>query len=175
MKVFWARMPLEVGETYCAATKKGLCFIGSPNESFAQLEKWVNHRRGTVALVHEKRYLQPYLVQLNAYLRGEIEAFTIPIDLHGTDFQRMIWEALCQIPYGQTTSYRALAQIVGRPKAVRAVGNAVGANPLLYIVPCHRVVPTSGGLGGFRAGIALKEHLLTIEQESVGHGSWQNN
>lgn len=174
MDVYWGRISLVVGPTYCAATKKGICFIGTPNEPFEQLEEWVQKHLGSVRLLHEVERLDTYAEELKAYFKGEIQIFKSPLDIYGTTFQQVVWRALDRIPYGETTTYSEIAESVGNPKAVRAIGRAIGANPVLYLIPCHRVVPKSGGLGGFRAGVALKGRLLKIE-ESVGIERWENN
>ncbi len=83
----------------------------------------------------------------------------------GTDFQRSVWFALADIPYGETVSYAELARAVGRPKAFRAVGQANGHNPLPIVLPCHRVIASGGGLGGYGGGLELKEQLLALERE----------
>lgn len=166
MDIYWGQLPLEIGESYCAMTEKGLCYIGRPNGEFQELEQWVEKRFKQVKLVQEEAFLQPFIEELNAYLRGDIQYFTAPMAIYGTDFQKEIWRALCRIPYGETITYGELARMIDRPKAVRAVGSAVGANPLLYMIPCHRVLPKAGGIGGFRAGKSVKEQLLTIEEQS---------
>ena len=96
--------------------------------------------------------------------RRLIQHFDLPLAPHGTDFQLTVWRALRRIPYGVTVSYGALAQAIGRPKASRAVGAANGANPLPIIVPCHRVIGSSGKLTGFGGGLDTKAHLLALER-----------
>lgn len=90
-------------------------------------------------------------------------AFSIALSPTGTNFQQSVWSALREIPYGQTRSYKQIAEIVGRPKAVRAVGKANGANPLPILVPCHRVIGANGSLTGFGGGLAAKSYLLELE------------
>ncbi len=107
------------------------------------------------------------LTELHAYLQGKLRAFTVPVDLRGTDFQCDVWSAIASIPFGQTTSYGELAQSIGRPKATRAVGQATGANPVPIIIPCHRVIGSSGGLIGFGGGLPLKERLLGLERGTL--------
>jgi AraC family transcriptional regulator, regulatory protein of adaptative response / methylated-DNA-[protein]-cysteine methyltransferase len=85
------------------------------------------------------------------------------LDLHGTPFQMSIWEALQQIPAGKTSTYSEIAAAIGRPKAVRAVGTAIGANPVAYLIPCHRILRSDGGMGGYRWGLAIKKKLLEAE------------
>ncbi len=102
--------------------------------------------------------------QLDAYFAGRIQRFDLPLAPRGTEFQRRVWMALREIPYGKTCSYSALAAVVGAPRAVRAVGGANGRNPLSIIVPCHRVIGADGTLTGFGGGIDRKRFLLTHEQ-----------
>ena len=104
------------------------------------------------------------LEELHEYLRGERRAFDVPVDLRGTPFQMGVWDALCEIPYGETCTYGEIAATVGRPKATRAVGQAVGANPIPIVIPCHRVIGTTGSLVGFAGGLPLKERLLVLER-----------
>lgn len=103
------------------------------------------------------------LDQLEAYLAGERQNFDLALAAHGTAFQTSVWAALAEIPYGSTTTYAELAERVGRPGATRAVGSAVGRNPHLIVVPCHRVLRSDGTLGGYAAGLATKERLLRLE------------
>ena len=101
--------------------------------------------------------------QLEEYFAGRLQAFTVPLDLEGTDFQRSVWQALQTIPYGVTASYGAIAKKIRNPKACRAVGAANGQNPVSIIVPCHRVIGHSGQLVGYGGGISIKEFLLELE------------
>ncbi|MFT4248766.1 MAG: methylated-DNA--[protein]-cysteine S-methyltransferase [Pseudomonas sp.] len=101
--------------------------------------------------------------QLLDYLRGERTAFDLPLAPAGTPFQRLVWTTLAQIPYGQTWSYARLAQQVGHPTAVRAVGAANGRNPLPIVLPCHRVIGADGSLTGFGGGLPTKQALLRLE------------
>ena len=102
-------------------------------------------------------------MQLQAYFEGERQTFTLPLRLVGTAFQQEIWEVLRKIPYGKTCSYAAIAQQIGRPRAVRAVANAIGANPLSLLIPCHRVIGSSGNLTGYAGGLEAKRFLLAKE------------
>ena len=102
--------------------------------------------------------------QITEYLKGERKTFDLPLNLKGTDFQKQVWMALCDIPYGETRSYKQIAESIGNPKAVRAVGMANNRNPLLIVVPCHRVIGTNGKLVGYGAGIEKKEFLLRLEK-----------
>ncbi|MGE4430376.1 MAG: methylated-DNA--[protein]-cysteine S-methyltransferase [Sphingobium sp.] len=102
--------------------------------------------------------------QLAEYFEGTRTAFTLPLDFHGTAFQKQVWSALLLIPYGETRSYGDIARGIGRPTAFRAVGAANGRNPLSIIAPCHRVIGTNGALTGFAGGVEVKRHLLDLER-----------
>ncbi|MFD9536242.1 methylated-DNA--[protein]-cysteine S-methyltransferase [Streptomyces sp. NPDC060010] len=101
--------------------------------------------------------------QLTAYFAGELNEFTLPLRMEGTDFQRSVWEQLVRIPYGETWSYGQLADKLGKPGASRAVGLANGRNPIGIIVPCHRVIGASGGMTGYGGGVERKVKLLAFE------------
>jgi methylated-DNA-[protein]-cysteine S-methyltransferase len=105
--------------------------------------------------------------QLRLYFAGERKTFDLPLVLEGTDFQKSVWTTLQTIPYGETVSYKTLAQRIGRPKAVRAVGAANGANPIPIIIPCHRVIGNDGSLTGFGGGLPLKKRLLELESRQL--------
>lgn len=105
--------------------------------------------------------------QLQAYFSGAACTFDVPLDLHGTAFQRGVWQALCDIEPGSTRSYGQIASAIGSASAVRAVGGAVGRNPLSVIVPCHRVVGGDGSLTGYAGGVDRKRALLALEQRPV--------
>ncbi len=105
--------------------------------------------------------------QLQAYFRGELKKFDLPLAMEGTDFQLRVWNALRAIPYGETISYAQLAERIGNPKAVRAVGLANGSNPIPIIVPCHRVIGSDGSLTGFGGGLATKNMLLELESKQL--------
>lgn len=104
--------------------------------------------------------------ELQAYFAGQRTTFTVPLDLNGTPFQRAVWQSLLQIPYGNSLSYGQVAEQLGKPKAVRAVGQAIGRNPCLILVPCHRVLGKDRRLTGFSAGLELKKALLVLENIS---------
>jgi len=120
--------------------------------------------------VYDADVLPRFQNQLRDYFSGQPVRFDVDIDLHDvTDFQRRVLEACATIDYGSTLTYRQLAELVGRPRAARAVGNAMARNPLPLVIPCHRVVAGNGKLGGFSAeqGVALKERLLAMEAASA--------
>lgn len=107
--------------------------------------------------------------QLSAYLEHQLRRFDLPLDLQGTSFQLRVWQELLTIPYGETRSYLGIASAIGSPAAVRAVGAANGANPVAIVVPCHRVIGSSGKLVGYGGGLPLKKRLLELEgSDSLG-------
>ncbi len=101
--------------------------------------------------------------QIREYLDGKRKFFDFPYELHGTEFQKKSWKALCNIPYGETRSYKEIATAIGNPKASRAVGMANHDNPIWIVVPCHRVIATNGKLTGYAGGLDMKEALLKLE------------
>jgi methylated-DNA-[protein]-cysteine S-methyltransferase len=103
------------------------------------------------------------LRQLRAYFGGQLRRFDLPLEMVGTDFQLSVWRELERIPYGETRSYLEIAEAIGAPRAVRAVGAANGANPIPIVVPCHRVIGASGKLVGYGGGLPLKKRLLQLE------------
>jgi methylated-DNA-[protein]-cysteine S-methyltransferase len=104
--------------------------------------------------------------QLAEYFNGKRRSFDLPLALHGTDFQRSVWKALQTIPAGETRSYKDIAALIGNPKAVRAVGMANNRNPIVIIVPCHRVIGSDGSLTGYGGGLPAKQYLLNLEKGS---------
>jgi methylated-DNA-[protein]-cysteine S-methyltransferase len=105
------------------------------------------------------------LTQLREYLNGDRTSFDVPLDLHGTEFQIDAWNALATIPFGSTVSYAQQAASIGRPKATRAIGSANGRNPVVIVLPCHRVIGANGSLTGFGGGLHVKSWLLDLEQQ----------
>jgi methylated-DNA-[protein]-cysteine S-methyltransferase len=112
--------------------------------------------------------------QLRAYFAGEMQTFSLPLAPQGTEFQMSVWRALQQIPYGETTTYSTIANRIGRPAAIRAVGAANGANPIPIVIPCHRVIGSNGSMTGFGGGIDVKRKLLALEAR-VGGGRRSSN
>ncbi|MGG0670020.1 methylated-DNA--[protein]-cysteine S-methyltransferase [Sporosarcina koreensis] len=162
--VYWTLLNHGEWKLYLAATTEGLCYAGPHNSPFEELAAWTRKRLPTYSLVEDSLILEPYAKELIDYVEGKRKEFTMPLDLHGTPFQQSVWMALQEIPYGQTVSYSDIAERIQNPKSVRAVGAAIGANPLLITVPCHRVIGKNGNLTGFRGGLDMKKQLLALEQ-----------
>lgn len=116
------------------------------------------------AVVKETPLLREAVHQIRDYLAGKRISFDLPLAPKGTDFQQKVWQALQEIPYGEMRSYGEVAKGIGQPKAARAVGMANNKNPILIIIPCHRVVGATGKLVGYAAGLDIKEQLLKLEQ-----------
>lgn len=154
MPTYAARIPSPIGDLTAVIDSDGaLVRLLFPDQPFRQSGDavWDEAR-----CAHVK-------TQMDAYFRGELRAFTLPLAPRGTDFQRRVWDELTRIEYGDTITYRDLAERVGRPTAVRAAGRANATNPIPIIVPCHRVIGVDGSLTGYGGGLALKEWLLDFE------------
>jgi O-6-methylguanine DNA methyltransferase len=151
-----------MGRLWVAATSKGLCRVNfaSSEEEFLTSLKEDTHgepKRG-------KGPFKDLFERLEKYFKGEPTSFSdLPLDLRGTDFQRMVWRAVTEIPYGKTSTYGEVAAKVGHPRAGRAAGSALKMNQLLIVVPCHRVVRSDGRLGGFSGGAEGRRRLLRLE------------
>lgn len=163
--IYWTTFHHQEWELVVAKTTKGLCFLGTPQETYEDLVKWTQKRLPKVTFIKNKTPLQPYIQELQAYFAGKTTQFTLPLDLLGTEFQSRVWRALLNIPYGQTCTYSDIAQHINKPTGVRAVGRAIGANPILIAIPCHRVIGKNGAITGFRGGIPMKQYLLALERE----------
>lgn len=123
--------------------------------------------RPSPGAVHSRAPFAAVLAQLEEYFAGTRQAFDLPLAPAGTGFQRATWRALCEIPYGTTHSYGEVARALGKPGAMRAVGQACGANPIAVIIPCHRVLAGGGAIGGFGGGLPIKRRLLALEARSL--------
>lgn len=141
-----------VGPLLISGTDLGLVQIRLNCEIAAGLEQCPQHPLAVLSLE-----------QLRAWFAGRLRQFQLPLTPQGTDFQRQVWQALQQIPWGTTASYAQIAAAVGRPRACRAVGLANGRNPLPIIIPCHRVIGSSGQLVGYSGGLHIKRYLLALE------------
>jgi methylated-DNA-[protein]-cysteine S-methyltransferase len=159
-KIYWDILSFNRNEIYISATVKGLCYVGSPEEDYDHMVK----RFPAAVFEKNPEALKPYRQELTEFLEGKLIEFSLPVDVKGTPFQEAIWGALREIPYGETCTYSDIAGKIGKPAAVRAVGTAIGANPVLITVPCHRVIGKNGAITGYRGGIAMKQQLLELEK-----------
>ena len=142
--------------------------IGEENEKIVLIEflKDIKVKRKIInsSKKIETKEIKKAYIELKEYFEGGRKVFDIPIKLNGTDFQKKVWEELLKIPYGETKSYLDIAKSIGNPKACRAVGGAYNKNPIMIIVPCHRVIGKNGDLVGYAGGIEVKQKLLDLEQ-----------
>ena len=144
-----------------AATPRGICRITFGDASSLQQELRSEYQDSVI--LRDDRYFDLVLSELDHYFQRASTDFTCKLDLHGTPFQKKVWKALLKIPFGKTASYQEVAEMIGQPQAARAVGTACGQNPIPVIIPCHRVINSGGGLGGYSGGIKIKKVLLRIE------------
>jgi methylated-DNA-[protein]-cysteine S-methyltransferase len=152
------------GRFLLAATDAGVAFLGLPGASEEAGLAWAQRHDPGVSWEYDHLgQLAPYCRQLNDYLHGRRTEFEGPWDLYGTPCQLQVWATLQSVAYGQVISYQALANRMGRPQAVRAVGRAIARNPVPIFIPCHRVVGSQGRLIGYAGGLVLKRQLLALE------------
>lgn len=159
--IYYDTLSFDHQTYYLAATQSGLCFVGSPDHPQTEMLAYLP----AAQLIADKVRLAPYISALSAYLNGQTTVWSLPLDLQGgTPLQRQVWQTLTTIPYGQTRNYSQLAALCQRPTAIRAIASAVARNPLLIVIPCHRIIRKDGTLGGYRGGLALKTQLLALEK-----------
>jgi methylated-DNA-[protein]-cysteine S-methyltransferase len=156
---FYTRIESPVGSLLLAGDACGLRLVSFENSKRAELPQsdWKQDKTPFAEVIR----------QLQAYFGGELKDFDLPLVPEGTEFQLSVWRSLRTIPYGETISYAQLAQRIGNPKAVRAVGLANGSNPIPIIIPCHRVIGSDGSLTGFGGGLPTKKKLLALESSQM--------
>ena len=153
---------LFLKKVFVASTERGVCMVDFLKSEKVFLKRLEERFLGKI--IKDDRKNRNVVNQLKKYLKGNLKRFHCKLDFKGTSFQRRVWSALAKIPYGQTRSYKEVARAIGHPKAFRAVGNANGQNSIPLIIPCHRVIESNGGLGGFGHGIGVKRRLLDFEK-----------
>lgn len=153
-----------LGPLTVVASGQGLCAVLWPDDPDGRV------RLDDTAEVDSHPVLDPAVEQLAEYFAGERQAFDLPLDLRGTEFQVQVWRSLAEIPYGETSTYGRQADHIGRPTAVRAVGAANGRNPVSIVLPCHRIVGADGSLTGFAGGLEAKRFLLDHERSVSATG-----
>ena len=159
MQLYFKYMDSPVGQLQIVAHNQALVAVKWDTEDPKRLHlaSLLEHPTHPILLKVEQ--------QLHEYFQGQRQVFDLPLDLAGTAFQQQVWQALQTIPYGETRSYKEIAEQIGNIKAVRAVGAANGKNPISIIVPCHRVIGASGQLVGFAGGLGYKQTLLSMESK----------
>lgn len=162
MRIGYSTISTEVGEVLVAATENGVCAVKiGTNESV--LARDLRREYPAAEIEANLKPNSEWVKAIAKHLRGDAPSLDLPIDVRATAFQWKVWRELQRIPYGETRAYADVARSIGKPKAVRAVANACASNPVCLVVPCHRVVPSAGGTGGYRWGAQRKEKLLTRE------------
>jgi AraC family transcriptional regulator of adaptative response/methylated-DNA-[protein]-cysteine methyltransferase len=158
----WVRTPL--GPMIAGATGDGVCLLEFTQRRMLEAQvRTLENRLGLTAVPGDHPHLERLAQELEQYFAGSRRNFEVPLVAPGTPFQEEVWAALRAIPYGETRSYADLAGAIGRPSATRAVARANGTNRIAILIPCHRVVETGGGLGGYGGGVWRKRRLLAIE------------
>jgi len=168
--IFYSTINTPIGKILLASTNKGICWVSYDTgpDVVTDLKQWGKRWLSSDRLIEEQTaVLQAAAQQLQEYFQGMRKDFSIPFELYGTEFQRKVWQALLQIPYGEVHSYKEVAKAIGSPKAVRAVGGANNRNPLSIFIPCHRVVGADGSLVGYGGGLPIKEYLLKLEASAL--------
>lgn len=166
LTVWHAVVPCDLGWLLVARTERGVCAL-ELGDSQAALQQRLRSRYPHAHLEPADAALQRELAQVLAHLQQPHSLLALPLDVQGTVFQRRVWEALRQIPLGQTASYTDIAQRLGQPRAVRAVAGACVANPVALLIPCHRVLRADGALSGYRWGVERKAALLARERSAA--------
>lgn len=166
LTIFWGWFESPFGPTVVMGTEKGICGMGFAAETgeAAALEDLIA-RWPAARFVEDPMRLRPWV--LAAFGAADAKLETAPLYLIGAPFQIKVWEALLRIPSGHVTTYSEIAQSIGNPRAVRAVGTAVGRNPVSWLIPCHRALRKSGGLGGYHWGLPVKRAMLAYESARV--------
>ena len=161
-----------LGRLLIAASSKGLCGLMWGDGDQELLEALAGRFRGHTLrpdLEKPQRWFEP----VNRFLGGEPVDLSFPLDPGGTPFQQTVWQRLQEIPPGRTLTYAGLAKALGSPGGVRAVAGACAANPVALVIPCHRVIRSDGGLGGYRWGLQRKRRLLSLEESMAEDGPWR--
>ena len=161
--IAYAHMDSPVGPVWVATSEHGICAVGLGGKQPERFFAWLTRHMGPEPQREDPAALAQALAQLREYFTGTRHTFDLELDARGTRFQETVWDEIARIPYGATTTYGKIAQRIGRPRAARAVGAAVGANPLSILIPCHRVIGAGGALTGYGGGLDAKAALLQLE------------
>ncbi|MGL4881061.1 MAG: methylated-DNA--[protein]-cysteine S-methyltransferase [Waterburya sp.] len=188
IQITYTVVDCSLGYLLVATTDKGICSVklgdraceaavgiaypkGNRPESLIQS---LTEEFKQATIVRDDQSHQNWIKKILNLITGTESDPDLPLDIRGTAFQQQVWQALQKIPYGETRTYTEIAQDLGKPKAVRAIGNACGANPVALIIPCHRVTRNDGSLGGYRWGIERKQKLIEQEQSNLSDKTLRN-
>ncbi|WP_188207008.1 methylated-DNA--[protein]-cysteine S-methyltransferase [Alkalibacillus aidingensis] len=165
MKLLTMTYPSPVGPLFLGSDGENLYWIdfGTAEEKMNKIQNWLKKHRIDPHFKEDPSSFEPVISQLEEYFSGDRKTFDVDFKFVGTEFQKQVWQALTQIPYGETVAYGDIAKTINKPKAVRAVGGALNKNPFSIIVPCHRVIGKNGSLTGFGGGLDKKTWLLEHE------------
>lgn len=163
--VYTSSVKTEIGKLHLAATEKGLVLVTQPHVKKKDFDDQLKSLFPQAKINKENSLLKKTAKQLEKYFEGRLSEFTVSLDLQGTTFQKKALNKVAQIKYGKTKTYGQIAELIGSPKAYRAVGSANAKNKISFIIPCHRVVATNS-LGGYAGGLKLKEKLLLLEKNN---------
>jgi methylated-DNA-[protein]-cysteine S-methyltransferase len=162
------RHQTEIGELVLGSLGGKLCLLGfGDREMRRAVDDQIRKKLDAKFIEQSDKVLEQTMKQVDEYLSGKRKEFDVPLLILGTDFQRRVWQALTKVPYGATSTYGQIAEDIGSPKAVRAVGNASSLNPISIIVPCHRIIGGDGGLVGYGGGLSVKRRLLELERSNL--------
>jgi methylated-DNA-[protein]-cysteine S-methyltransferase len=162
------RHQTEIGELVLGSLGGKLCLLGfGDREMRRAVDDQIRKKLDAKFIEQSDKVLEQTMKQVDEYLSGKRKEFDVPLLILGTDFQRRVWQALTKVPYGATSTYGQIAEDIGSPRAVRAVGNASSLNPISIIVPCHRIIGGDGGLVGYGGGLSVKRRLLELERSNL--------
>ena len=157
-----------LGTIIACADEYGISLLKfSDQKTLSEELKSISKKFNNDILQGDNPYFKRLEKELSEYFEGQRKVFTVPLSLVGTDFQKRVWKVLRKIPYGTTISYQQQAEILGNPKAVRAVANANGLNKISILIPCHRVIGSNGKLTGYSGGVWRKQKLLELEKATL--------
>jgi len=164
--LFRAGFDSPIGRFEAISSPEGLAYLQLPRANGRGFRGWKERHAADATVREDACANRAVIEQVTAFLEGDLRDFELPLDLRATEFQRAVYDCVAGIAYGETRSYRDVAESLERPKAVRAVGAANGANPVPLVVPCHRVIASGGGLQGYAGGLDMKKRLLAMEQNA---------
>lgn len=163
----FTRIETDLGTMVACATDKGVCLLEFSDRKGLETElKQLSKYHNANVVQGQNKYFEQLKEELDAYFEGRLKEFKVPLDISGTDFQKQVWQALVEIPYGTTSSYLRQAEVLGKPSSVRAVANANGMNKIAIVIPCHRVVGSDGSLTGYAGGLWRKRKLIDLEKDN---------
>jgi methylated-DNA-[protein]-cysteine S-methyltransferase len=158
----------QIGEVILGSFRGKLCLLDFvKGKTRRTVDDRIKKALNAEFVEHDDEILEKTRTQLDEYFKGLRRKFDIPVLMVGTDFQKDVWNAVMRVPYGATSTYSQIARDIGKERAIWAVGNAIGANPIVIIIPCHRIIGSGGELVGYGGGLSVKRRLLTLEHRNA--------